>query len=130
MLDAYCAHYGAHMGVAGKVHGNLLECPFHAWRYAEDGSVRDIPYSRSIPPRATRPGCVPAWPTAEANGFVLVWHHPDKVAPLWEPWVLPQVGHPDWTPFKTLEWKVYSAPGEPGRQRRGTSATSSMSMAR
>ena len=28
MLDAYCAHYGANMAFAGKVHGNLLECPF------------------------------------------------------------------------------------------------------
>ena len=30
MLDAYCKHLGAHMGYGGKVHGNLLECPFHA----------------------------------------------------------------------------------------------------
>ena len=50
MLDAFCRHLGAHMGHGGKVHGNLLECPFHAWRYSgEDASVKEIPYSESIP---------------------------------------------------------------------------------
>ena len=110
VLDAYCAHYGANMAFAGKVHGNLLECPFHAWRYAGDGSVRDIPYSRTIPPKAKRKDCVPSWPVAEVNGFVLVWYHPDRLAPQWEPWVLPEAGHPDWTPYQKLEWKVYTAP--------------------
>ena len=71
--------------------------------------MRDIPYSRTIPPKAKRKDCVPSWPVAELNGFVLVWHHPDKVAPLWEPWVLPEAGHPDWTPYRKLEWKVYTA---------------------
>ena len=43
------------MGVGGKVHGNLLECPFHAWRYdGEEGVVKDIPYSKAIPPQVKR----------------------------------------------------------------------------
>ena len=29
-LDAYCPHLGANLGL-GKVCGNSLECPFHAW---------------------------------------------------------------------------------------------------
>ena len=33
MVDAYCRHLGAHMGHAGRVQGNDLECPFHAWQY-------------------------------------------------------------------------------------------------
>ena len=32
MLDAYCTHLGAHLGVGGKVKGNCLECPFHGWK--------------------------------------------------------------------------------------------------
>jgi len=48
MLGAICKHLGAHMGHGGKVHGNLLECPFHAWRYdGEAGLVKEIPYSPS-----------------------------------------------------------------------------------
>src|ERR1700759_4275776 len=31
MLDAHCRHLGAHMGYGGRVSGNHLECPFHAW---------------------------------------------------------------------------------------------------
>ena len=52
IIDAYCKHLGAHMGHGGKVHGNLLECPFHAWRYAgEEGVVKEIPYAKVIPPQ-------------------------------------------------------------------------------
>ena len=55
MTEAYCKHLGAHMGHGGKVHGNLLECPFHAWRYDGDkGAVVEIPYSESIPPRVEK----------------------------------------------------------------------------
>ena len=44
VTDAWCKHLGAHLGHGGKVHGNLLECPFHAWRYDdEEGVAKDIP---------------------------------------------------------------------------------------
>ena len=43
IIDAYCKHLGAHMAYGGKVHGNMLECPFHAWRYDDEGSVKEIP---------------------------------------------------------------------------------------
>ena len=34
VLDAYCAHMGAHLGVGGKVrHGTCIECPFHGWTF-------------------------------------------------------------------------------------------------
>ncbi|EHJ61732.1 aromatic ring-hydroxylating oxygenase subunit alpha [Novosphingobium pentaromativorans] len=106
VIDAYCAHYGANMAVGGKVHGNLLECPFHAWRWDETGACKDIPYSRVIPPKAKRADCVPAWSTREVNGFVMVWHHPDRIAPLWEPASFTQIGHEDWTDLQTFEWKT------------------------
>ena len=44
VLDAYCRHLGAHMGHGGRVNGNDLECPFHAWQYNEAGAVTHIPY--------------------------------------------------------------------------------------
>ena len=51
ITDAWCKHLGAHMGHGGKVHGNLLECPFHAWRYdGEKGVVKEIPYAKAIAP--------------------------------------------------------------------------------
>jgi 3-ketosteroid 9alpha-monooxygenase subunit A len=109
VIDAYCAHYGANMAHGGKVHENLLECPFHAWRWDGDGSCKEIPYSNSIPPQAKRKDCVPSWPVREVNGFIMVWHHPQRAAPFWEPFVFEEVGRPDYTPFNKNEWYVYSS---------------------
>lgn len=106
VIDAYCRHLGAHMGYGGKVHGNQLECPFHAWRYDETGAVNEIPYSRSIPPQAKRP--CGGWTTAEANGFVWIWYHPSGEPPKWELEVFPEVGDPNWTPFDRYEWLVHA----------------------
>ena len=47
VLDAYCPHLGAHMGYGGKVDGNHLQCPFHAWRWNGEGAAVAIPYSKS-----------------------------------------------------------------------------------
>lgn len=71
MADAFCRHLGAHMGHGGKVHGNLLECPFHAWRYdGEEGVMKEIPYSDSIPPRVTK-RCTRTYHMGEINR--LIW---------------------------------------------------------
>jgi 3-ketosteroid 9alpha-monooxygenase subunit A len=109
VIDAYCAHYGANMAYGGKVHENTLECPFHAWRYNGQGAVEEIPYSPSIPPQAKRKNCVPAWPVREVNGFILVWYHPERVAPLWEPFVFDEVGRDDYTAFNKHDWLVFSS---------------------
>ena len=45
VLDPYCPHNGGHLGVGGRVVGNCLECPFHAWTFrGEDGKCVNIPY--------------------------------------------------------------------------------------
>lgn len=109
VIAAYCAHYGANMAVGGVVHGNLLECPFHAWRWDETGACKEIPYSRAIPPKAKRANCVPSWPVREINGMVLVWYHPDRIDPLWEPIGFDQIGRDDWTDLQTFEWHTANA---------------------
>jgi phenylpropionate dioxygenase-like ring-hydroxylating dioxygenase large terminal subunit len=40
--DAFCPHLGAHLGVGGRVEGNALRCPFHAWLWAGDGRCLDV----------------------------------------------------------------------------------------
>ncbi len=109
VLDAYCRHLGAHMGHGGRVNGNDLECPFHAWQYDETGVVTRIPYSRTIPPQAKRAGCVPAYPVKEANGFVYIWYHPEGDPPKWEVEVYPEVGSDGWTAFRKFEWRVFNS---------------------
>lgn len=105
MLDAYCRHLGAHLGEGGKVHGNWIECPFHAWRYDDTGAVVDIPYSKSIPPQVKRP-CVGNWHMVERNRLIWAWYHPAGAPPLWEVVDLPETADPAWTAFDRHEWRV------------------------
>src|SRR5690606_24701862 len=56
-LDAYCPHMGADLSL-GCVEGNSIRCPFHSWRWGEDGVCNDIPYAKKIPEKAV----IKAWP--------------------------------------------------------------------
>ena len=95
------------MGHGGKVSGNLLECPFHAWRYdGNEGAVKDIPYSRVIPPQVKRK-CTRTYPVTEANRWIWMWYHPEGAEPLFEVARLPECAAPDWTDFEVHEWNVY-----------------------
>lgn len=108
--DAYCRHLGAHMGYGGRVvNGENLECPFHAWEYdSNNGTVVDIPYSKSIPPQVKREG-VSTHPTEEANGFIWMWYHPQGVAPLFEVAHIPEATDPNWAISEEHEWNVWNA---------------------
>jgi phenylpropionate dioxygenase-like ring-hydroxylating dioxygenase large terminal subunit len=108
MLDAHCRHLGAHMGHGGRVAGNELECPFHAWRYDGEGVVHDIPYAKAIPQRLRRP-CPQQWPVIEANRMIWFWYHPLGVAPQWEIQHFPETADPDWTPYEIHEWRVFGS---------------------
>lgn len=108
MLDGYCRHLGAHLGVGGKVHGNLLECPFHAWRYDETGVVKEIPYAKAIPPQVKKP-CNHQWAVVEKNNFVWFWYHPFGEAPKWEVKDFPETSDPNWTPYERHEWYVWGS---------------------
>lgn len=108
MLDAYCKHLGAHMGHGGKVDGNRLECPFHAWRYNGEGVVEEIPYSKSIPPQVKRP-CEKLWHVTEENRWIWFWYHPAGAAPMWDVEVVPETSSPDWTDYDIYEWNVYGS---------------------
>jgi len=52
LLDAYCPHMGAHLGYGGKIDGDIIRCPFHAWEFAGDGICQKVPYAEKIPERA------------------------------------------------------------------------------
>jgi len=106
MLDAYCRHLGAHMAHGGRVRGDYLECPFHAWRYDGTGVVREIPYARVLPPQARRE-CVRHWPVVEKNRFIWGWYHPRQLAPQWEVEEFPETSSPEWTEYEKHEWLVY-----------------------
>jgi phenylpropionate dioxygenase-like ring-hydroxylating dioxygenase large terminal subunit len=108
MLDAYCRHLGAHMGHGGKVVGELLECPFHAWRYDGSGIVREIDYARNIPPQVKRP-CERQWHITEANRWIWMWYHPAAADPEWEVEHVAEATNPEWTDYDIIEWDVYGS---------------------
>lgn len=110
LIDAACGHYGANMSIGGMVRGNLLECPFHAWRWDGDGSAKEIPYSKSIPPQAERKDCVRSYPVQEANGIVWMWYHPHRTPPQWDLMIVPEYGDPAWTGFTaSYRWTIYNS---------------------
>ncbi len=102
VLDAYCRHLGAHLAHGGKVEGEGIRCPFHAWHWNSAGRCIDIPYAKKIPPKAQ----IRAWQTCERNGFIFIWYHgegapADEVVP-----ELPEHNDPAWSPYFRLRWKI------------------------
>jgi nitrite reductase/ring-hydroxylating ferredoxin subunit len=102
VLDAHCAHMGAHLGHGGKVVNGCVECPFHAWRWSGDGACAEIPYAGKVPPRAH----MRAWDVVERNGLIMVWHHAKGLPPQWDVPVVPEVGSDEWTPYEKRRWKI------------------------
>ncbi len=103
VLDAYCPHLGAHLGEGGRVIGETIRCPFHAWQFGGDGVCTNIPYSKKAPPKKAR---VRSWPVEERNGFVFVWHHHEQAPPAWEIPQLPEFSDANWTEPRTSELTV------------------------
>jgi nitrite reductase/ring-hydroxylating ferredoxin subunit len=102
VLDGYCAHLGAHLGEGGKVVGECVRCPFHAWHYDGDGRCVNIPYAKKIPPKAQ----VRAWNVVERSGMIFVWHHAKGHAPYWEVPRMAELEDPAWTEPRYWELPV------------------------
>lgn len=92
VLDAYCPHLGANLGIQGKVIGNHLRCVFHHWEFDKDGQCVNIPYSEgSIPSCAkTGNGSTP-WICVEKYGMILVWYHSEREPPSYDPISIPDL---------------------------------------
>lgn len=109
VVDPYCAHLGAHLGVGGRVEGETIRCPFHGWCYnGGSGKCTHIPYTEKLPPKAA----VGAWPVWENNGFVFVWHHAEGLAPDWTPDVVEELADPGYKLWGKREWRIASHPQE------------------
>jgi nitrite reductase/ring-hydroxylating ferredoxin subunit len=102
VLDAFCPHLGAHLGYGGKVEGQSIVCPFHAWRFDGCGGCVEVPYAKKIPPKAK----MRAWPVREVNGLVMVWHHAEEQPPSWEVPALAEYGSDEWTTYERRRWKI------------------------
>jgi 3-ketosteroid 9alpha-monooxygenase subunit A len=102
LLDAFCPHLGAHLGYGGRVEGQSIVCPFHAWKFDACGNCTDVPYAKKIPPKAK----MRTWPVREVNGLLMVWFHADEQPPSWEVPAIPEYGDAEWTPYEKRRWKI------------------------
>lgn len=102
LLDAHCPHLGAHLGFGGRVEGNDIVCPFHAWRFGANGQCTAVPYASRIPPRAA----VGSYPVVEHSGMILAYYAPDGSAPDYEIPVAPELTDPAWTPLERARIEI------------------------
>lgn len=95
MFDAHCPHLGTHLGHGGRMVGNLLECPFHGWRFDRDGQCVAVPLADAVPPHARlRP-----WHVRQVNGVVVAWYDPAGGDPIWDMPEIAERGSPGWSRF-------------------------------
>eukprot|EP01135_Chromosphaera_perkinsii_P003022 Nk52_evm4s233 gene=Nk52_evmTU4s233 len=88
VIHAFCPHMGANMA-GGEVKENLLECPFHGWKFNGDGKVEDIPYleGEKIPECAT----TKSWSVRELHRQILIYFDAEGRDPPYEPHVAPEL---------------------------------------
>jgi phenylpropionate dioxygenase-like ring-hydroxylating dioxygenase large terminal subunit len=91
-LEDRCPHRNAPLS-AGRVKGGALECAYHGWRFAPDGTCLAVPGLDGPPEaRATRASALPC---VEQDGFV--WVAPAGAAPAEPPRRLPHLGAKGYT---------------------------------
>ncbi|MCB9744540.1 MAG: Rieske (2Fe-2S) protein [Alphaproteobacteria bacterium] len=104
LASAWCPHMGAHLGKGGRVCGEAIECPFHAFRFAPDGACVDTP--THAPPKRAQ---LRTWPVMERDGLILAWHHPEGAAPDWE---VQDLQGGTWWPMLMHRFELESHPQE------------------
>lgn len=108
ILDAYCAHLGADMGVGGSVEDDCLRCPFHAWKYDRNGACVEVPYANKIPTKAK----VRSWPVQERNDLVFVWHDPEQKSPDYDIPIIEEYSGDSWLPWSSNQLIIKTHPRE------------------
>ena len=108
VMEPYCPHLGAHLGHGGKVVGEHIACPFHAWEIDGNGEVQNIPYANTMPKRTQEGPCLYSFPVVEKNQMIFAWYHTRRVAPMWEVDEIEQFSDPEWSDIQTWEWEFDS----------------------
>ena len=89
--QAYCPHMGARMDVGGKIDGDCIICPFHAWKWDAQGNNVDIPYADKTMKAKLR-----MYHVIEVGRMVWMWNSWKSDEPTWDP---PEVGFLEGEPY-------------------------------
>jgi phenylpropionate dioxygenase-like ring-hydroxylating dioxygenase large terminal subunit len=114
LLKAFCPHLGAHLGYGGKVEGESISCPFHAWKFDGNGFCTDVPYAKRMPPKVDGQRAIDSYPLVERNQMIWAWYHPQGVEPLFEVEEFEELNSDDWTPMDTFDWQINTIIQETG----------------
>jgi len=68
-MGAFCPHLGANLA-GGCVKAGKVQCPFHGWQFAGDGSIASIPYAKRLPTYYRHS----TWPVRERYGQIFLYH--------------------------------------------------------
>jgi nitrite reductase/ring-hydroxylating ferredoxin subunit len=103
VTTAHCPHLGAHLGHGGKVDGEELVCPFHAWRFDGDGRCSAIPYQQrgDVPDVGVETRAVD-----ERSGLILVWYSLAGREPSWTMRDIPEFEDAGWLGYETHRWRI------------------------
>lgn len=99
-----CPHRGVQLSLGRVTKDGCLECPFHAWKFAGDGTVQEVPLN----PDARRDRLFAlSVPVREIGGVLWAWTAPVKEAPC-EPTVPEALTRTDLAhTFLEVEWKAH-----------------------
>eukprot|EP01084_Bolivina_argentea_P076877 139363_1 len=79
VMDAYCPHLGANLGVGGTVtDDDCIKCPFHGWKFDKNGILVDVPYiadKSKLEKIRCRP--IDKWIAKDFCGLLCVYFHAD-----------------------------------------------------
>ncbi|MCB9697070.1 MAG: Rieske (2Fe-2S) protein [Alphaproteobacteria bacterium] len=106
VLDAWCPHLGAHLGVGGRLEGDALRCPFHGFRFdLDDGRCVSTPYGGKAPPAAR----LRTWRARAVHGLVLCWYGAAGEDPSWE---VPEWSRRGWSAWRHHRFELRGHPQE------------------
>lgn len=77
LLDR-CPHRNLALSCGRVTKSGEIECGYHGWRFAGDGTCTAIPGLASGTTAASPTRKVDSYPTTESDGFVWVWADPDS----------------------------------------------------
>ena len=105
VVGAYCPHMAANIGYGGTVSGELLQCPFHHWKFGVDGACTEIAGTDYLPKKA-----IATFPSREINGAIFMWYDDQNREPSWH---LPDIYETRSLSYQLVATKTYDVACHP-----------------